>query len=487
MAQIRDNPIADGLAIFAPSKAAHVRLMDNDGSSLAHLPSDLLSGTSRGLISMGTTPGTDQISPLAVDPTGRIRTSAFTPLVTESFFSNTTPNPNVWQVLTTTMAVTQNPVSGFVLNSAASLAVNVGAALKSQRRMAKRPGEALLFRESARVVKVNNSIVEMGFADGGAQLGVTPTALLDQSVGAYWRYNAAGALTPVISFNNSDVAFGDVVAVQPLQTDYHDYVVLVEDLGVRFAIYKKTGAVVSEQFVKLPVGLPRELAQTSLSAFIGVRNSAVAPASAPRVDIGQVVAGKLNSTEVYSAEEASAFAGNFTGVLPNGLAGALVNVTSATAPTAVTLTNSGSTMGNALGGRGLFNALGGGETDYGLCALVNNDSIGVGMTYICTGYRLEIAVGTVAIATTPTVFEPFLFTGDSNNPNAAASRKMPLGSMYFPVGTAVGDSKFIDVDFPPVALLPNRSLGLGLRIPTATATATQTFRTQVMPKGYWVV
>jgi hypothetical protein len=487
MAQIRDNPLTDGLAVFAPSKAAHARLMDDNNRSLAKLPSDLLDANTRGLLMMGATPATGELAPLFTDLSGRLGSATVTALVSDSFFSNTTINLAIWQVLQSTMTATQSSVTGLVLNSGASAAASVGYALKSNRRMVKRPGEALIFRESLRIAKVNNSVAEIGFADGGAQLGVTPTALLDQSAGAYWRFTASGGLVPVISYNNTDVQFGTNVAVQPNQIDYYDYVVVVEDLGYRFAIYSKLGAVVNEQFVPMPVGLPKELGQISFSAFVGLRNLGTAPASAPRMDIGYIGAGKLNSADAYTAAEASAFLGNSIAILPNGLSANLVNVTSGTAPTAVTLANNTSAMGNTLGGRGLYNVLAGGETDYGLCSLINTDSVGAGMTFMCTGYRIEIGVGVTPIATTPTVIEPFLFVGDSNSPASALARKYPLGSMYMPIGMAVGDSKFIDVDFPAKALLPNRAMGIGLRIPIATLTSTQTFRTNITPKGYWTV
>jgi hypothetical protein len=487
MAQIRDNPVADGLAVQAASKAAHARLMDDNNRPLAKLSTDLLDATTRGLLGMGVTPSTNQINPMQLDATGRVRLSQITTLVSDSFFSNTTLNPAIWQILQTTMTATQSSVTGLILNSGASAAVSAGYALKSNRRMVKRPGEALFFRESARIAKVNNTVAEIGFADGGAQLGVTPTALLDQSAGAYWRFTASGGLVPVISYNNTDVQFGTNVTVQPNQIDYYDYVVIVEDLGYRFAIYSKLGAVVNEQFIPMPVGLPKELGQISFSAFVGLRNLGTAPASAPRMDIGYIGAGKLNSADAYTAAEASAFLGNSVSISPNGLSQTLVNVTSGTGPTAVTLTNTTSVMGNTLGGRGLYNVLAGGETDYGLCSLINTDSVGAGMTFMCTGYRIEIGVGVTPIATTPTVVEPFLFVGDSNNPASALARKYPLGSMYMPIGMVVGDSRFMDVDFPAKALLPNRAMGIGLRIPIATATAGQTFRTNVTPKGYWAV
>lgn len=486
MGQIRDNPVADGLAIFLPSKAAHTRLMDDTNRPLTRNGTDLWDANSKGLVAMSVNPVTGQIEPLYSDRGGRLRLALFKPLLQDSFHTNSTVNTAVWQALAG-FATIQNNVSGLVMNSTNSVAVNAGYAVKSHRRFAKLPGQTLAFRASIALNKVNNSIAEIGFADGGAQLGVTPTAILDQSVGAYWRWSAGGSLVPVVSYANTDVVVGADVAVKPNLTDFHDYLVTVEDLGYRFSIYKRDGTLVAEQVLTAAPGMARELAQPSLSAFVGIRNSGVAPASAPVLRLGQVSVGGYNTNEATTALEFAALQGNNVAALPSTLAANLVNVTSGTAPTAVALTNTTFAAGNALGGKIIFNAVAGSENDLGLCALTNTDAVSAGMTFICTGYRLDFAVGTVAIATTNTLIEPMLIIGDTTNPNAGANRKVPLGAVNFPVGASVGENRSIDINFAPVAMPVNRLLGIALRIPTATATATQTFRCTVTPKGNWVV
>jgi hypothetical protein len=488
MAQIKDaSSFADGLAVQAASKAAHARLMDDNGRALAKLPADLWDATSRSLPMSGVVASSNQVTPLAVDRAGALRSATLTPLVSDPWSGSATVNPVIWQVLQSTMALSQNSVTGLVFNTGLLTTAATGLAIKSTRRVTKQPGTSLLYRASARISKTTNTIVELGFGDCGAGFGGNPTALLDNTVGAYWRFSNAGTLIPVLTFNSVDVATGTNVAAQPNTTDFYDYLVYVEDLGFRFLILSKLGVVVSEQYLANPVGMARELAQPSLSAIVQLRNSATAPATAPSVSISTCFVGRYNSNEVFSPAELSATMGYSASTLVSNGGVALVGVTSGAALTPITLTTTTTAGGNTLGGRTIFNAIAGTENDLGLFALTNTDVVSSGMTWMLTGYRIEIGVGVTPIATTPTLIEPFLLISDSNNPASALARKMPLGSLFFPVGTVVGDIRVLDVTLEgPVALVPTRTVGVGLRIPLATATAGQTFRATVTPKGYWV-
>lgn len=175
--------------------------------------------------------------------------------------------------------------------------------------------------------------------------------------------------------------------------------------------------------------------------------------------------------------------------------GMTANNVNSTVPATATLSNT--TAGYAtLGGRFLFAAIAGAETDYALFAYLNPaPTTGItGRNLVIRGVWIETFNAVVAVATTPTVLEWSLGLGSTAvslaTVDAAATRaprRLSLGSQSFLVGALAGsNSERCDVNMDaPVVVEPGTYVHIILRVPYGTATATELFRGCVGFNAYW--
>ena len=175
--------------------------------------------------------------------------------------------------------------------------------------------------------------------------------------------------------------------------------------------------------------------------------------------------------------------------------GMTANNVNSTVPATATLSNTAAGYAT-LGGRFLFAAPAGAETDYALFAYLNPvPTTGItGRNLVIRGVWIETFNAVVAVATTPTVLEWSLGLGSTAvslaTVDAAATRaprRLSLGSQSFLVGALAGaNSERCDVNMDaPVVVEPGTYVHIILRVPYGTATATELFRGCVGFNAYW--
>lgn len=178
-----------------------------------------------------------------------------------------------------------------------------------------------------------------------------------------------------------------------------------------------------------------------------------------------------------------------------GAAGQTANNVNSTVPATATLSNTAAGY-TTLGGRFLFAAVAGAETDYALFAFLNPVPTAniTGRNLVIRGVWIETFNAVVAVATTPTVLEWSLAVGSTAvslaTADAAATRspkRISLGSQSFLVGALAGsNSERCDVNLDaPVVVEPGTYTHIILRVPYGTATATELFRGAVGFNAYW--
>jgi len=178
-----------------------------------------------------------------------------------------------------------------------------------------------------------------------------------------------------------------------------------------------------------------------------------------------------------------------------GAAGQTANNVNSTVPATATLSNTAAGYAT-LGGRFVFAAIAGSETDYALFAYLNPvpTTLLTGRNLVIRGIWIETYNAVAAVAVTPTVLEWTLGVGSTAvslaTTDAAATRspkRISLGSQSFVVGTLAGaNSERVDINLDaPVVVEPSTYAHVILRVPYGTATATELFRGQVGINAYW--
>lgn len=175
--------------------------------------------------------------------------------------------------------------------------------------------------------------------------------------------------------------------------------------------------------------------------------------------------------------------------------GQTANNVNSTVPATATLSNTAAGYAT-LGGRFLFAAPAGAETDYALFAYLNPvPTTGItGRNLVIRGVWIETFNAVVAVATTPTVLEWTLGVGSTavtlvtaDGAATRATRRLTLGAQTFTVGALAGaKADRVDVNLDaPVVVEPGTYLHIILRVPYGTATATELFRGNVGLNAYW--
>ena len=181
---------------------------------------------------------------------------------------------------------------------------------------------------------------------------------------------------------------------------------------------------------------------------------------------------------------------------PSGMAAGMTsNNVNSTVPATAALSNTAASY-TTLGGKFVFAAVAGAETDYALFAFLNpipTTSI-TGRNLVIRGAWIDTYNAVVAVATTPTVLEWSMAVSSTAvtlaTTDGAATRlpkRIALGVQSFVVGALAGQAApRIDVNLDaPVVVEPGTYLHIILRMPYGTATATELFRGQVGINAYW--
>lgn len=240
--------------------------------------------------------------------------------------------------------------------------------------------------------------------------------------------------------------------------------------------------------VNQPPNLPAFTSALHLPITFRVINGASAPASATQLWVGPVtvsVSGMCNAPSFadYCAMNGQ---GGYQGQ-SGGTMGQTCNWTNSAAPAAATLSNTTASY-TTKGGKFLFNAIAGAETDYVLFSYTvpaaASGAHNLGMLV------KSVVIDTVnigaAVATTATVLEWFLAVGATADSLATAEgattkapRREPIGVQSFKVGDPIGAQPAtirLDLTDAPMYAEPGTRIQIGLRIPVGTATASEQFR-----------
>lgn len=207
-----------------------------------------------------------------------------------------------------------------------------------------------------------------------------------------------------------------------------------------------------------------------------------------------VTLGDMDTQRMWSSTMAGQGLSSIQGASGHA-AGQTANNVNSTVPATAALSNTAASYAT-LGGRFLFAALAGAETDYALFAYLNpvpTTSI-TGRNLVIRGVWIETFNAVVAVATTPTVLEWSLAVGSTavslataDGAATRAPKRISLGSQSFLVGALAGaNSERCDVNLDaPVVVEPGTYMHIILRVPYGTATATELFRGMVGINGYW--
>lgn len=472
MAEIKSGVDATLLTVDPTSKAARTALYDGLGNPA--VLADQAQPAARSMAIMGGFNDASAI-PFRVDRMGSQAVALHSPLLFESF-EGAAIHITRWNAIATTMAATQSSVAGLTINSAAITTINTGYLLQSTQRFLKTQRSPIQFKARARLNKVNNSIMELGFGDAATFNGAHTT-------GAYWQVQAGGAIKPVLTFNGSDSTAGVDVSASINAANYYTFDVWMDDDEAIFTIQDTaTSLIISRQIISLPVIQQRLLSASSLPAFARVYNTGVAPASAPQMFLTDVMVlildGQLNRpwADNLAAQGRSALENPLTGVQSAAFTNSAVPANAVLSNTAASY----ATLG------GFFNvaAVAGAVTDFPLFGF----QVPVSSNFRMTDIDIETWNTGAAVATTPTLMVWGVATQLTAVSLATANHvRRGIGAQSLPVGAAIGaKAERIQKTFDtPIPCNSGRFIDIILRMPVGTATALQVIQGMVNIGGYF--
>ena len=416
----------------------------------------------------------EMLLPARADRFGGLATARHAPLLHDSFEGGTV-NPQRWAVTATTMAATQSSVAGLTINSGAVTTANTGYMIQSARRAMKSQRAPLQAKFRARLVRYNNSVIELGFGDAATFNGAITT-------GAYWQVTASGAVQPVLTYNSADIT-GDDVSGLVLAANYYTFDVLVDDDEATFTVQNSsTGAILSRQTINLPITAQRLFSTSQIATMVRCYNTATPPATASQLILTDVHVLALD--QVQNRPWSDALATLDRGCTANPFTGAqLAAWTNSAEPANATLSNTAAGY-TTLGGKFQFAAVAGAVTDFALFGF----QVPVPANFVVTGVDIDTWNLGAAVATTPTLLTWALAVGSTAVSLATATvNRIGLGAQSLPVATPIGgQASRISKQFrTPLHCPAGRFIHVILRMPVGTATASQVIAGMVNIEGYF--
>ena len=329
---------------------------------------------------------------------------------------------------------------------------------------------------------VTNCNIDVGMFLPGAASTNTP---LD---GVYFRVNSSGVLG-VINVNGTESTTA-AFTFTPTINRVYKYNMSISDSGIEFwiddVLYARADKPVNNGSVMYAGSFPFAVRHH----HTGVA-SAVIQAKIANYTIG--VADMDNVRLWASAKVGQGLSGVQTP--SGGAAGMTANNVNSTVPATATLSNTAAGYAT-LGGKFVFAAVAGAETDYALFAYLNPvPTVNLtGRNLIIRGIWIDTYNAVAAVATTPTVLEWSAAVGSTAvslaTTDAAATRmpkRIALGVQSFVVGAAAGaPAERVDINLDaPVVVEPGTYAHIILRVPYGTATATELIRGHVGFNAYW--
>jgi hypothetical protein len=398
-------------------------------------------------------------------------------------FNYTAQNFNKHKYTSNTLTMTW--AGGFLNTNGSSVTTTgTGCQLQTYRHFPLQGGGGLYCEVSLALsnTPVTNCNIDFGLFLPGAASTNTP---LD---GVYFRINSGGVFG-VINVNGTETTTA-AFTFSPVINRVYKYNISLSDSQIEFWIDDILYASADK-----PVGVGSVM--YGGSAPFAVRQHHTGTTSAviqARIANYTVSVADMDNSRMWASNKAGQ---GLSGVQTpsGGAAGQTANNVNSTVPATATLSNTAAGYAT-MGGRFLFAAVAGAETDYALFAYLNPVPTAniTGRNLVIRGVWIETYNAVVAVATTPTVLEWTLGVGSTAvslaTADAAATRspkRIGLGSQSFLVGALAGaNSERCDVNLDaPVVVEPGTYMHIILRVPYGTATATELFRGMVGVNAYW--
>jgi hypothetical protein len=462
------------------------RLRDTVGNSISKTKRELLPSTQEHLLIAGT--NDDHAVPLRVDRKGNQILGNYVPELQDNF-EGATINAHKWTATSVTFTSAQATLTGYRLNTSASVAATVYTILQSQRLFSKLPRVPLQIKARKRHNLVAGSLADFGF-------GIPTTTTTMVTNGVCIRFTASGVVQGVVTFNGAEIAIANIIS----QTDqngntiggnlnmaaayytsgYFVYDIIIDDDNVVFTIQDTTtGDFIGTLNLNIPNTAVKAWGATALPAYFRVWNAS-APSQTPIYDVTETQvlstdwAVNPNINQVAASLGLSQSKNPFTAVQ-------LANHANSAAPASAALSNTAAGY-TTLGGKFQFVAVAGAETDYALFGF----TVPAGARFLFEGIDIDTFNTVVAVATTATILEWAVGLNSSAVSLATANiTRIEVGVQTFAIADAVGKAaqRLSMMLATPEVCESARFFHVILKMPVATATATEIFRGTVTVKG----
>ena len=396
--------------------------------------------------------------------------------------SGTAVDYRIWTTSVTTMAISQ--ASGaIVLNSAGITTASTSAQIQSLNFFTN-------FRESSNYLTMSlkpegvpesNATCEVGF--GTASGTSSPTD------GVFFRWNSSGEFRCVINFGGSESMSPALPA--PAQGMFSSFEIVWNSLQVIFNYIDNTST--EQRYVfSVPPANPMMTAVSRQPVFARVYTGGTPPSSVPKLSLGEVCVNRklLQFSDTWHDQLLTSMdRGSHQNVLTPF--DQTCNWGNSAAPASATLSNT--TAGyTTLGGRFGFAPVAGTATDYALFAY----QIPAGFRLFVEGINVTAYNTTGASPATNCILDwglglnanaVSLATADSF-PGTVGTRRIPLGSMSLPTGSAAGImfANPINIQFNTSLIInPGRYLHVILRIPSSGTGGTSVIQGVVGINGFF--
>ena len=414
----------------------------------------------------------------------RLRTGVDSVWDTEDF-TYTTQNYNKHKYVATTLTAVWT-VGALNLNGAGVVGAAGNAAQVQTYRHFPLLGSGVVYFETA--ASFSNTIGANINIDFGGFLPAATGASIPLD-GVYFRANSAG-VNGIINVNGTEVPVTFAQVFTPTINRVYKFLVSVAENTVEFwiddVLYAEATRPTNSGAVMLGGSVPWAARQHNTGAGGSIVQFKIASYS--------VTIGDLDNNRLWASVMSGQGGSGLT--YPSGsTAGITSNNVNSTVPATATLSNTAAGYAT-LGGKFVFAAPAGAETDYALFAFLNpvpTTSL-TGKNLVIRGVWVDTYNAVVAVATTPTILEWSLAVGSTAvslaTTDGAATRlpkRIALGVQSFMVGALAGaPAERVDINLDaPVVAEPGTYVHIILRVPYGTATATELFRGHVGVNCYW--
>ena len=411
-------------------------------------------------------------------------------LIFAEHFNGTTVNAGQWLQTLNNMTVAQ--ANGYLTLNNTGATTNGYYAIVNSYKTAPFIGTQttyIQFMANIEYPSATNKIMEIGV--GYAATTAAPTD------GVFFRWGADGTLKGVVNNNGSEILSTNPIT-PPTTATTHNYLIALSWQAVEFWIDD-----ILQSRIVVPVANGQATRSSAFPFVARVYNSGGSASNAPKINLSDIVV-TINGAPLnrpYPMTRASFGENCNTGCTTFTTLGTQSNWTNSPTIGSFTLTNgfapTGTNVNGAtLGGLFQFAAQAGAVTDFQVYTYqVPAGSVSVtGKTLYITDIRIDCINTGAAVAGTATVMHWALAFGGSaidlataDAATTKAGRRMPLGTMGWIVGAAIGTAgNPIAMNLmTPIPVYQGQYLQIIEQTVIGTATGSEVFRGSVSIGGFW--